>query len=136
MTETKESILNDHEAVIAVVAEYCQGVFKGDIALLRKVFHPKAALFAEVRGQPYHRALDDYLAVVANRESPQARGEPFRIKPITIEVTHEIAFAKVSCPMYDYNYVDYLSFVRLDGEWRIVNKLFTDVSIQGLVNKT
>lgn len=133
MTETKENILNDHEAVMAAVEEYCQGVFQGDIALLRKVFHPKAALFAEVRGQPYHRVLDDYLVVVANRESPKARGEPFRMKPITIEVTHEIAFAKVCSPMYDYHYVDYLSFVRLDGEWRIVNKLFTDVGIQGIV---
>lgn len=127
---TEEKIMGDHEEVIAAVSEYCQGVYRGDIALLRKVFHPKAALFAEVRGQPYYRTLDDYLAVVANRASPQAGGESFRMKPVTIEVTHEIAFAKVSCPMYDYRYVDYLSFVRQDGEWRIVNKLFTDIGFQ------
>lgn len=120
--------MGDHVAVISAVTAYCQGVYRGDIALLRKVFHPKAVLFAEVRGQPYYRTLDDYLDVVANRESPEAREEPFRMKPITIEVTHEIAFAKVSCPMYDYHYVDYLSFVRQDGEWRIVSKLFTDIA--------
>lgn len=127
--------MNDHEAVIGAVAAYSQGVYRGDIALLRKVFHPKAALFAEVRGQPYHRSLDDYLDVVTNRESPHAKGEPFRMKPITIEVTHEIAFAKVSCPMYDYDYVDYLSLVRQDGQWRIVNKLFTDIGVEAAVDK-
>jgi hypothetical protein len=121
--------LGDHEAVICAVTAYCQGVYRGDITLLRKVFHSKAALFAEIRGQPYYRSLDDYLGIVANRDSPHARGEPFRMKPITIEVTHEIAFAKVSCPMYEYHYVDYLSFVRQDGEWRIVNKLFTDIGL-------
>lgn len=119
--------MNDHAAVLAVVDSYCRGVYCGDVELLRSVFHPKAALFAEVRGQPYYRELDDYLSVVAHRRSPEALGEPFRMKPIAVEVTHEIAFAKVHCPMFDYNYTDYLSFVRQDGGWRIVNKLFTDV---------
>lgn len=127
--------MGDHETVIATVSEYCQGVYRGDLALLRKVFHPKAALFAEVRGQPYYRTLYDYLTVVSNRESPQALGEPFNMRPITIEVTHEIAFAKVFCPMYDYRYIDYLSFVRQDGEWRIVNKLFTDISFHDALDK-
>ena len=58
---------------------------------------------------------------------PEASGEPFQMKPLTVEVTHEIAFAKVHCPMFGFNYIDYLSFVRADGRWLIVNKLFTDV---------
>ena len=119
--------MTDHEGVLAAVDAYCKGVFRGDIALLRAVFHPKAALFAEVRGQPYYKPLDDYLAVVARRESPEALGEPFLMKPVLVEVTHEIAFAKVHCPMLGYHYIDYLSFVRLEGRWVIVNKLFTDV---------
>jgi len=119
--------MSDHEAVLAVVDAYCKGVFQGDAGLLRSVFHPKAALFAEVRGQPYHKPLDDYLEVVANRQSPQARGERFRMKPVSVEVVHTIAFAKVHCPMYEFNYTDYLSLVHEDGRWMIVNKLFTHV---------
>ena len=119
--------MKDHEAVLAVVDAYCKGVFRGDVELLRSVFHPKAALFAEVRGQPYYKPIEEYLALVANRKSPEALGEPFLMKPLAVEVTHEIAFAKVHCPMLGYNYTDYLSFVREDGCWVIVNKLFTDV---------
>jgi hypothetical protein len=119
--------MSDHEAVLGVVDIYCKGVYRGDLDLLRSVFHPKAALFAEVRGQPYYRLLDEYLGVVANRASPAAQGEPFRMKPLAVEVTHEIAFAKVHCPMLGYNYIDYLSLVREGGRWIIVNKLFTDV---------
>ena len=121
--------MNDHEQVLAVVDAYCRGVYRGDVELLRSVFHPKAALFAEVRGQPYYRALEEYLSVVANRQSPEAAGEPFRMKPVSVEVIHEIACAKVYCPMYEYRYTDYLSFVRQEGKWRIVNKVFTDVPV-------
>ena len=119
--------MSDHEAVLAAVDAYCKGVFRGDIALLRSVFHPNAALFAEVRGQPYYKPLDEYLSVVATRDSPEALGEAFLMRPVSVEVTHEIAFAKVHCPMLGYHYTDYLSFVRLEGRWVIVNKLFTDV---------
>ncbi|HEY0848260.1 MAG TPA: nuclear transport factor 2 family protein [Noviherbaspirillum sp.] len=119
--------MNDHLAVLAVVGNYCRGVFSGDVELLRSAFHPKAALFAEVRGQPYYRPLDEYLDVVANRKSPEALGEAFRMKPIAVEVMHHIAFARVHCPMLGFHYHDYLSLVREDGRWVIVNKLFTDV---------
>lgn len=119
--------MHDHQAVLEAVGAYCRGVYSGDIGVLKPVFHSKAALFAEVRGQPYYKPLDEYLAVVTNRKSPEVQGEPFLMKPIAVEVTHEIAFAKVHCPMLGFNYTDYLSFVREDGRWVIVNKLFTDV---------
>lgn len=119
--------MNDHHAVLEAIDVYCRGVFTGDTGLLKSVFHPKAALFAEVRGEQYYKPLDEYLAVVANRKSPQASGEPFLMKPVCVEVTHHIAFAKVHCPMLGHNYTDYLSFVRQGERWLIVNKLFTDV---------
>jgi len=111
----------------AAIDAYCQGIYRGDIALLRSVFDPKAALFGDVRGAPYYRTLDDYLDVVAQRSSPQALGEPFRMETVTLEVTGNIALAKLRCPIFEFDYTDYLSFVCQDGQWRIVSKVFTDV---------
>ena len=123
--------MSQHEAVLAVVDAYCRGVYHGDVDLLRTAFDPRALLFAEIRGEAYFRPLDEYLAIVAARQSPAARGQAFRMKPISVDVTHEIAFAKVHCPMFDHDYIDYLSFIRRDGHWKIVNKTFTDISIGG-----
>ena len=121
--------MHPHVAILEVVDAYCRGVHHGDIALLRAVFDPRAQLFAEMRGQAYFRSLDEYLAVVAGRQSPADLGQAFLMKPISVEVTHEIAFARVHCPMFDHNYVDYLSLVRQEGKWKIVNKTFTDVPV-------
>jgi len=116
-----------HQEVLAAVDAYCRGVYRGDTGLLRSVFDPRALLFAEIRGEQYFRPLEEYLAIVAARQSPEALGQAFAMKPISVEVTGDIAFAKVRCPMFDFHYIDYLSFVRQDGQWRIVNKTFTDV---------
>ncbi|QNA87839.1 nuclear transport factor 2 family protein [Massilia sp. Dwa41.01b] len=121
--------MHQHDEVLAAIDAYCRGVYHGDIGLLRSVFDPRAQLFAEVRGQAYFRPLDDYLAVVAGRASPASLGQAFAMKPLHIEITGEIAFAKVHCPMFDFHYIDYLSFVRQEGQWKIVNKTFTDVPV-------
>lgn len=123
----KANDMHQHEAVLAVVNAYCRGVYHGNVELLRSVFDPRAQLFADVRGEPYFRPLEDYLAVVAGRQPPEALGQAFLMRPIAVEVTHKIACAKVYCPMYDYHYIDYLGLLHQGGEWKIVNKLFTDL---------
>lgn len=120
--------MNDHQAILDVLKAYFRGVFSGDVALLRTAFHPDATLFGEVKGQPYQKALDDYLTIVANRKSPESLGEAFLMKPLAIEVLDNIAFAKTHCQMLGFNYFDYLALLRHEGRWQIVNKLFTHVT--------
>lgn len=128
--------MHDHKAVLELIDRYCYGIYHGDIDRLRDVFHKNALLFAEVRGESFCRTIEEYLDIVSNRPSPHALGERFRMRPVSVEVTHEIAIAKVHCPMFDYNYMDYLSFVRRNGVWRIVNKVFTDVPVPECAGST
>ena len=121
--------MDAQRAIAAVLGDYFEGLYKGDTALLRTVFHPDAALFAELGGQSYHKGLDAYLDGVAARQSPASRGEPYRMKVLGIDVTHDIAMARVHVPALGFNYVNYLSFVRWQGRWVIVNKVFTDVPV-------
>ena len=120
--------MNDHQEIHAVLNAYFEGIYSGDIALLRSAFHPQACLFGEIKGQAYFKPLDDYLAAVADRQSPKALGEALTMKPLSIEVLDNIAFAKAHCRMLGFNYYDYLSLLRHEGQWRIVNKLFTHVA--------
>lgn len=121
MFETK------NQAIQQVIQAYFGGIFKGDIAQLREVFHPQAYLFGDIKGQTYCKALEEYLEVVANRQSPNALGETFRMEILSIEILQEVAYVRVHCPMLGFNYYDYLALVRSEGQWKIVSKLFTHV---------
>jgi hypothetical protein len=116
-------------AVSAVLSNYFNGVFNGDTDLLRSAFHPQALVSGDVNGQPYFKTLDQYLDGVKNRKSPFELGEGFRMEIISIEIINMIAVAKTRLPMFEFNYHDLLSLSKINGEWVIVNKLLTNVSI-------
>lgn len=115
------------EVAVAIQA-YFRGIYHGDIAMLREVFDPRAELFGDVRGQPYHSALERYLQAVAGRQSPEARGEAFDMRIRSIEVKGAIARATLSVPMLGYRYVDFLNLMQVEGRWRIVGKVFADIA--------
>ncbi|MBI3902447.1 MAG: nuclear transport factor 2 family protein [Nitrosomonadales bacterium] len=120
--------MSDHQAILNVLQTYFDSIYVGDTATLRTVFHPQAALFGEIKGQPYYKVLGDYLDAVANRQSPKALGEPFAMKTLSIDLLDNVAFAKAHCRMLGFNYYDYLSLLKHEGRWVIVNKLFTHVA--------
>lgn len=113
--------------VADVIDTYFAALFRGNVEGLRSVFHPRAILSGEVKGAPYYKMVDEYLDVVRTRKSPQAQGESFRMKSLTIDVIGPIAFVKTSCPMLGFNYMDLLSLVRYEGRWVIAAKVFTHV---------
>ena len=119
--------MSAHGDILVVLDYYFRGIYEGNVERLRSAFHPTAVLWGEVRGAPYHRALEGYLNVVKDRRSPQLLGEKFAMEPLSIDVQGPIALAKVSSPMLGFNYVDLLSLLYQDGKWGIVAKVFTHV---------
>lgn len=116
-------------AISAVLSKYFEGVFNGDVALLRSIFHPQTLVSGDIDGQLYFKTLDQYLEGVKNRKSPQYLDETFRMEILSIEIINSIAVAKVHLPMFEFNYYDLLSLSKIDGQWVIVNKLLTNVSL-------
>lgn len=110
--------------VLATIEDYFQGVFQGDLVRLRRAFHPQCQLRGEIHGEPYLKSLEEYLEGVANRKSPQELGEIFRMKVISLDLLETMAVAKVHLPMLGYNYYDFLTLMKMNDEWVIVNKLF------------
>ena len=122
-----DGLTDDHQAIAQVLGDYFSGLYTGDIGLLRSVFHPQAASFADVDGQAFHKSVDDWLVGVANRTSPVVLGEAFNMRVLSVDVTHAIAMAKVHVPARGFDYYNYLSLLRQGGRWLIVNKVFDDV---------
>jgi len=122
--ETKQS---DSVAISKTLDSYFKGIYEGDTTLLGSTFNPGTLLFGDVNGQPYAKTLDGYLDGVKNRVSPKDSGKPFKGTIESIDVVNSIAIAKVNVKMYDFNYEEFLSFLKIDGHWLIVNKMISHV---------
>jgi hypothetical protein len=63
--------------------------------------------------------------MVAKRPSPASRGEPRRDRILSIEFVGPVtALARVECAIGEKHFTDLLSFIRLDGRWRLIAKVF------------
>ena len=117
----------DFVAISEMIETYFAGLYTGDITKLEAVFHPQSWLFGDINGQPYSKALPEYLDGVKNRQSPRDLGEAQEMETISIEVLNDIAHVKLHVPMLGYNYYDYLLLIRTEGGWMISSKSFTNV---------
>lgn len=121
MTESRR----EHEAILALLQTYFDGLYFSDTARLREVFHPQA-LYCNATADPMRILhMPEYFAIVDQRESPSSRGEARHDEVVCIDrLTPALAQATVRCAIGSTHYTDLLSLVQQDGLWRIMAKVF------------
>ena len=115
----------DFEAVTAAMAVYFDGLHHGDTARLRQVFHPAATYACATGGTLLQLSMADYFGIVDQRPSPASRGQTRQDRIVSIEFAGPVtAFVKAQCVIAPKAFTDFLSFVKLDGRWQIIAKVF------------
>lgn len=127
-TEKMENQIEIQKITDVIENYYFKGIYEGDELLLGKAFQPGTLLFGDIKGEPYFKTVDLYLNGVKNRQSPKDSSKPFKGEILHISVVNSIAVAELNVKMYDFNYRDFLSFHKINGQWLIVNKMLTDTS--------
>ena len=114
-----------------VLGDYFDALFHCDVERLTRVFHPQA-IYATADETPLlYRTMEEYLPVVAARQSPASRGEARRDHIDEIQLAGEnTALARVRCSIGQRDFVDLLTLVRVDGQWRIIAKVFQIIERQ------
>ena len=114
----------DEEAAVRdAVQHYLLGHATGDGAHHEMVFHPQAKLFWMRDDTLNTRTSAEYIA---GSSGQPAEDEDQRRREITmVDVTGDAAVAKVVLDYPSALFTDYMSLLKIDGEWRIVNKTFT-----------
>lgn len=116
------SALNDLQGVIS---DYFEALYQCDTELLQKVFHPKAIYATADEAPLLYRTMAEYVPVVAARTSPASRGEVRTDAIDEIQLAGDnTAFACVRCSIGNSDFVDFLTFVRDEGRWQIMSKIF------------
>ena len=105
--------LND---IADVIQDYFDALYFCDVDKLQRVFHPKA-IYATADETPLlYRTMDEYIPVVAARQSPASRNEPRRDHIDAIDLAGEnTAVVRVRCSIGPRDFVDFLTLVRTEG---------------------
>lgn len=116
------------EEIENIITNYFEGIFYGDINKLETCFHENVYIYGDIDGVDYLKSVKEYLNGVKNRKSPKELNETLKMSIVGIDIVGKIAMAKLHVPMLGYNYYDYLSLAKINKDWKIVNKLFTNVA--------
>lgn len=115
----------DFAGVTALLADYFDGLHHSDASRLGQVFHPQAVYACATEGRLTHLTMDTYLPIVAARPSPASRGEVRRDEVVSITFAGPVtALVQARCAIGPKHFTDFLSLVKLDGQWRIIAKTF------------
>ena len=112
----------DEAGARAAVNHYLAGHATGSPDEFRAAFHPKAMLYWNRDGAFAERTSADYIAGAPGKPAPDEAQRRRAIE--SLDVTGNAAMAKVVLDYPSVKFTDYLSLVKADGEWRIVNKIF------------
>jgi len=114
---------DDEAAVRTVVQSYLHGLKFNDVESLKKAFWPDAKLFwVKPNGQLGQLTQEEWYKGFAGSAGKEEKGE---LKITAIDITDNAASVKVHEDYPTSNYIDYLSLLKFNGEWRIVNKIYT-----------
>ncbi|PKF80638.1 hypothetical protein CW749_04695 [Vibrio sp. vnigr-6D03] len=117
--------MNNFSAVHALLDKYFDTLYYCDLEKFDTVFHPQALYTTADETPLLYRDMSTYREVIAQRSSPASRSEQRRDFVDAIEFAGDnTALARVRCSIGERDFVDLLSLVKTEGQWRIIAKIF------------
>ena len=113
---------SEEAAVRAAIEHYFQGHATGQGEHFRKVFHPDAKLFFIREGKLTQWTSEEYISRAAGKPAADEAQRKRRID--SIDITGDSAFVKLTLDYPSVVFTDYMSMLKVDGRWMIVNKTF------------
>lgn len=104
-----------------VVRDYVLGMLAADEALLRQAFHPSCRIIGHFHGELEWLTLDDFVGQL--KAEGAVPGEPYWDIQ-AVDVTGDAASLKLAVHYGEMRFTDYLSLLKIEGRWVIVNKLY------------
>ncbi len=109
-------------AVRVPLENYLQGHATGDPEFMRKAFHTEGNLIFVRDGKYTTRSFADYIAGFNGKPAPDESKRKRWIE--SVDVAGNSAIGKIILDYPAGKFVDYMTLLKINGEWKIVNKSF------------
>jgi hypothetical protein len=115
----------DEAAIRQAVQYYFDGGKNRDSVTLRKAFHPDARMLFAKDGKLVVVPIGEYIARVAADRLEPGEVDSTRRRVTSVDVAGDAAVARLELERPDALLTDYMSLLKVNGRWQIVNKIFT-----------
>ena len=115
----------DEAAVRQTVQYYFDGGRNRDSITLRKAFHPEARMLFARDGKLAAVPIGEYISRVGSEQRKPGEVDSTERRVVSVDVVGDAAVAKLELKRPEALLTDYMSLLKVDGRWLIVNKIFT-----------
>lgn len=117
--------MQDKDAIAAVIRTYFDCMNESSAEKVREAFHSNARITGYLPDGLYEMTVEDFAKFVASQQpSPKEKGDAEVLELVSLEIAGNTAVARVRDQYLGMNFLDTLSFLKIDSEWSIYNKLF------------
>jgi hypothetical protein len=104
------------------IENYLKGQATGDPEFMRKAFHTEGNMTFVREGKFMSRSFTDFINGFTGKPAPDEAKRKRWIE--SVEVSGNAAVGKIILDYPNVKFVDYMTLLKIDGEWKIVNKSF------------
>ena len=116
--------MSDERAIREAIQTYFDCMYESSAEKALAAFHPEAKVTGYMNGDLAQMSAAEFADFVAGQPSAKAAGAPARLDVLSVEIAGDTAVARVRDDYLGLTFLDTLSLLRRDGQWRIYNKLF------------
>ena len=114
----------EYDEIARVVQLYVDGMGRGDVDKLTEALHPDARMFGLESGERFENVpIAEFIHFAST--TPADTGDfQGRIASVTQVGSAAVALVVVDGAYGDVSYADFLSLLKVQGAWKIVNKTY------------
>lgn len=121
-----ETATDDEAEVRTAEQAYLDGLLHGDVAILESAFHPESRFQGSVGNALVGMTFSDWAE--SRRGKVMRPMEDYRHSIEDVLISGDAAVVRTDIDWPGTYFVDYLSLLRIDDEWKIVNKIWTQLA--------
>lgn len=113
---------DEKDAVRVPLENYLKGHATGDPEYMKKAFYTEGKLIFIKDGKYTTRTFEEYIAGMSGK--PAADEDKRKRWIESIDIAGNMAIGKIILDYPSGKFTDYMTLLKIDGEWKIVNKSF------------
>jgi hypothetical protein len=117
--------MNDKAQVENLVQLYIDSMNESNPDKVKQAFHSNAKVVGYLHGDFMEMSVDNFAGFVKSQQpSPKEKGENVVFEILSCAIEGATALVKVRDKYLGITFLDTLSFIKVESEWKIYNKLF------------